>query len=203
MCDAVEAVEPTFEEHPRSLGLALVLLVGGLIGVVAAIVLMVEKMALAADPNYVPTCTFNAVLSCGSVMETQMASAFGIPNPLLGIAGFAVVATIGAGMLAGARFHRWFWIATQVGVTFGVVFVHWLMYQSLYVIGALCLYCMIVWTVMIPIFWFTSVRNLRRIIGSEPAGIRRIAAALTDTPLIVLIAWYLIIAGLVFIRFFW
>lgn len=38
---------------------------------------------------------------------------------------------------------------------------HWLIYQSLYVIGALCPYCMAVWAVTIPIFWYTSTRNLR------------------------------------------
>jgi hypothetical protein len=32
-----------------------------------------------------------------------------------------------------------------------VVFIHWLIFQSLYVIGALCPYCMVVWAITIPL----------------------------------------------------
>jgi uncharacterized membrane protein len=71
-----------------------------------------------------------------------------------------VVAAVGAALLAGAAFHRWFWLGLQAGVTFGFVFVHWLIFQSLYRIGALCPYRMIVWAVTISIFWYVTLRNL-------------------------------------------
>jgi len=136
------------------------LLVGGAVGLTAAAVLTVEKIALLRDPAYVPSCSINPILSCGSVMTKPQAEAFGFPNPLLGIAGFAVVTTIGAALLAGASFRRWFWLGLQAGVTFGVVFVHWLIFQSLYRIQALCPYCMAVWAVTVPIFWYVTLRNL-------------------------------------------
>ncbi|MEI8410760.1 MULTISPECIES: vitamin K epoxide reductase family protein [unclassified Kribbella] len=116
------------------------LLLGGLIGLAASAVLTVEKIAILRDPAYVPSCSINPVLSCGSVMTRPQAEVFGFPNPLLGIAGFAVVATVGAALLAGATFRRWFWLGLQAGVTFGAGFVHWLIFQSLYRIGALCPY---------------------------------------------------------------
>ncbi|GAA0581671.1 vitamin K epoxide reductase family protein [Kribbella sandramycini] len=133
---------------------------GGVIGLIASGVLLVEKIAMLRDSAYVPSCSLNPVLSCGSVMTKPQAEVFGFPNPLLGVAGFAV-ATVGAGLLAGAGFRRWFWWGLQAGATFGVVFVHWLMFQSLYRIHALCPYCMAVWTVTIPIFWYTTLHNLR------------------------------------------
>ncbi len=37
------------------------------------------------------------------------------------------------------------------GTLLGTVFVHWLIFQSLYRIGALCPYCMVVWAVTIPL----------------------------------------------------
>lgn len=98
-------------------------------------VLQVEKIQLIKNPDYVPSCSINPVLSCGSVMTTPQAEAFSLPNPLIGIAGFAAIAMVGAALLAGAVLRRWFWIGVQVAVTFGVVFVHWLIFQSLYVIG--------------------------------------------------------------------
>jgi uncharacterized membrane protein len=143
--------DPEPAHSPATRALAWWLLASGLIGLVAAFVLAVEKYALLADPTYVPSCSLNPVLSCGSIMASPQAEAFGFPNPLLGIAGFNVVAATGAALLAGARLAEWFWAALQLGVFAAVVFVHWLIFSSLYRIGALCPYCMIVWAVTIPL----------------------------------------------------
>jgi uncharacterized membrane protein len=175
------------------------LIVGGGIGLVAAFVLTVEKIALLKDTDYVPTCSINPVLSCGSIMKTEQAEVFGFPNPLLGIAGFAALVTIGVVLATGAALPRWCWLGLQTGVTFGVVFVHWLIFQSLYVIGALCPYCMAVWAVMIPIFWYTTLHNLEQ--GHLPSP-RRATAALAGYHSVVLILWYLLIAGAV-LQAFW
>ncbi|GAA1585410.1 vitamin K epoxide reductase family protein [Kribbella hippodromi] len=172
--------------------LAWLLLLGGTAGLIAAGVLTVEKIALLRDPAYVPSCSINPVLSCGSVMSTDQAEAFGVPNPLLGIAGFAIVATVGAALLAGAQFRRWFWLGLQTGVTFGVVFVHWLIFQSLYRIGALCPYCMGVWAVTIPIFWYVTLHNLRT---------TRIGQGAARVHSVVLTCWAAVVIGLITARF--
>ena len=154
------ATAPTRHSGPFGRSLPWLLLVGGLTGLVAAFVLTVEKFALALDPDYAPTCSINPVLNCGSVMDTPQASAFGFPNSLLGIAGFAVVAAVGAALLAGAVFAPWFWGAMQLGVTAAAVFVHWLIAQSPYQIGALCPYCMAVGGGTVTTFWYVTLRNL-------------------------------------------
>jgi uncharacterized membrane protein len=144
----------------RDRSLAWLLLLGGAAGFAAAFVLVVEKIALIADPDYVPSCSLNPVLSCGSIMETDQAELFGFPNPLIGVAAFAILMTTGAALLAGASLARWYWIALQVGAVLGLAFVGWLISQSLYVIGALCPYCMVVWAVVIPVFFYVTLRNL-------------------------------------------
>ena len=55
-----------------------------LVAFAAALVLMVEKLKLMADPNFVPSCSINPVLSCGSIMESTQAEAFGFPTPRVG-----------------------------------------------------------------------------------------------------------------------
>lgn len=187
------------EPFPRLL--PWLLLLGGVFGTAAAGVLTVEKMARLRDPTYVPTCSLNPVVSCGSVMDSPQAAAFGFPNSLLGIAGFAVVATVGAALFAGARFGRWFWSGLQAGVTFGVVFVHWLIFQSLYEIGALCPYCMVVWAVTVPTFLYVTLRNVGA--GDLPAAMRarRLAAIATDYHGVVLTVWALTIVALIGVRF--
>ncbi|WP_431729145.1 vitamin K epoxide reductase family protein [Verrucosispora sp. TAA-831] len=177
---------------------AWVLTVGGAVGLLAAATLTVEKINLLGDPDYVPTCSINPILSCGSVMTTPQAAAFGLPNPLLGIAGFAVVTTLGVVLLAGVRLPGWIWAGLQAGATFGVIFVHWLIYQSLYVIGALCPYCMVVWVVMIAIFVYTTLHHLRRVPPSSPPA--RLAG-LAGYHSFILVAWYTVILLAVLVRF--
>ena len=143
----------------RDRSLAWLLLLGGAIGFTAAFVLVVEKIALIKDPSYVPSCSLNPVLSCGSIMTTDQAELFGFPNPLIGVASFAILTTTGAAVLAGATVARWYWLGLQVGALLGLAFVVWLISQSLYVIGALCPYCMVVWAVVVPVFLYVTLRN--------------------------------------------
>jgi uncharacterized membrane protein len=173
------------------------LLLGGVLGTAASGILTVEKIARLRDPTYVPSCNLNPILSCGSVMDSAQAEAFGFPNPLIGIAGFAVVTAVGAGLLAGARFRRWFWLGLQAGVTFGVVFVHWLIYQTLYTIGALCPYCMVVWAVTIPIFTYVTLRNVAEGVLPLPAPLRRLAAGAAGYHGVALTVWALAMVTLI------
>ena len=139
-----------------------ILFVLGLIGFAASMTLSIDKVELIKNPNFSPICNIIPLISCGSVMNTSQAEAFGFMNSFLGVAGFAAVATIGVAILAGATFKRWFWLGLQAGTIFGVGFISWLYYQSVFVIGALCPFCMVVWSVMIPIFWYVTLYNIRQ-----------------------------------------
>ena len=113
------------EEQAASVGrgTAWALTITGLIGLVAAFVLLVEKIALLTDPTYVPSCSINPVLSCGSIMSADQGEVFGFPNPILGVAGFTALLTIGVVLLTRANVPGWFWWGIQAGTAFGVVFV--------------------------------------------------------------------------------
>ncbi|MBP2453208.1 vitamin K epoxide reductase family protein [Mycolicibacterium lutetiense] len=137
------------------------ILIAGVLGLAAALALTVEKIELLIDPSYVPTCSINPVLSCGSVMSTSQAAVFGFPNSLIGVVGFTVVLVTGVLAIAGVRLPRWYWAGLAAGSLLGVVMVHWLIFQSLYRIGALCPYCMVVWAVTIPLFVVVSSVALR------------------------------------------
>ena len=116
-----------------------ILAIGGAIGFLAAFILSVEKIELIKNPALEFSCDISPLISCGSVMNTPQAEVFGFPNSLIGIAGFAMVTTIGMALLAGAQFKRWFWLGLQAGTVFGIGFVFWLQCQSLYIISALAL----------------------------------------------------------------
>lgn len=129
---------------------------------IASSVLTIEKIQLAENPDYIPSCSISPIVACSPVIGSDQASAFGIPNPFLGLAGFAMVWAVGMMLLAGAqKLKKWFWWCFQAGSVFGMVFISWLMYQGLFNIAKLCLYCLVVWLVTIPIFWTTLSYNLR------------------------------------------
>ncbi|MCF8607956.1 hypothetical protein L5I01_32180, partial [Gordonia sp. HY442] len=48
------------------------------------------------------------------------------------------------------------WIGLSIGTALGWVFVHYLIFQSIYRIGALCPYCMVVWAI-VPLILVLSV----------------------------------------------
>ncbi|MCD0447121.1 vitamin K epoxide reductase family protein [Glycomyces sp. A-F 0318] len=139
----------------------LVLLLGGLVGLAAAFDLTYERIASLLDPDHVISCDFNPVLSCGTVMSTWQASVFGFANPIIGLASFPLVVFMGVLLLSKVSLPRWIALVFNLGALGGIAFVSWLIFQSVYMIGVLCPWCMAVWAVVLPIFWFTTVRNLR------------------------------------------
>jgi len=131
-------------------------LIAGAVGLLASLTLTYEKIEVLLNPSYVPSCNLNPVLACGSVMVTPQASVLGLPNPLLGIVGFTVVTVTGVLAVAKVPLPQWYWIGLAVGILTGAVFVHWLIFQSLYRIGALCPYCMVVWAMTISLLVVVS-----------------------------------------------
>ena len=181
---------------------AWILVVGGIIGVFSSVELIVQKISVLSDPTFVPNCDINPVLSCGSVISTEQASLFGFPNPVLGVIGFTVVIMFGALLFASVELPRSMWLGLNFGALAGMVFVIWLVSQSLYVIGALCPWCMVVWAVTIPIFWQVTTDNL----ASSYLSLGKSLSEIIVTLKWILIAGsYLIIMALIFVRWqdFW
>ena len=150
---------------PTARTIGVVLLVAGLVGEAAAFILAVEKYWLLTNPFYTPSCNLGAVLSCGPVMSSDQSAAFGFPNPYLGIAGFAVIAATGAAILGGAKLPTWYRAGLLAGATLGAAFVGWLIVQSLFVIKALCPYCMAVWAATLTTLWYVLLTTA---IGLRP-----------------------------------
>jgi uncharacterized membrane protein len=149
-------------------------LIAGAVGLLASMTLTVEKIDILLNPSYVPSCNLNPIISCGSVMVTPQASVFGFPNTLLGIVAFTVVLVVGVLAVAKVSLPQWFWIGLTAGIFVGAVFVHWLIFQSLYRIGALCPYCMVVWAMTITLLVVVGSIALRPVLDSRDATAARL-----------------------------
>lgn len=179
-----------------------ILVICGSIGLLCSGIIMYDKVQLLIDPSFKPNCDLNPVVSCGSVMQSDQANAFGFPNPFIGLVGFAIVLTTGMALFAGAKFKRWYWLGLQAGTIFGVSFVHWLFYQSVYNINALCPYCMVVWTVTITTFWYVTLYNIQAGHIRLKGWLEQVATFVRRHHLDILFFWLLLIAFFI-LKHFW
>jgi len=173
------------------------LLIAGIIAMIASIMLSIEVFNRLKNPHYVPVCNLNPILSCTSVADSWQSHLFGFPNYFIGIAGYAAVAAVGGALLAGAKFKRWFWQLVESGLLLATVFITWLQFETLYRIGALCIFCMIVWVCTIPIFWYTTLYNFQTGNITTPKRAQRAIAFARRHHADILIIWSLIIILLI------
>jgi uncharacterized membrane protein len=191
---AVESVPRMARNRP----FGWLLVITGIVGWLASGALVLEKLAVLKDPSHVTACDVNPWISCGQVMQTWQSSVFGFPNMFIGIVAFAITITVGMALLSGATFARWYWLGLQAGVTLGFAFVVWLWSQALYSIHILCPFCMIVWAAMIPLFVWTTVRNITAGVIPMPAGAARI---LGDSGWIITALLYVAVVATIFFAF--
>ncbi|MER6073195.1 vitamin K epoxide reductase family protein [Streptomyces sp. NPDC001817] len=162
-----------------SRGFGLLLVLAGAAGLLASWVITLDEFKLLKNPNFTPGCSLNPVVSCGSVMKSAQASVFGFPNPMLGLVAYGVVICVGMSLLAGAAFPRWYWLTFDAGCLFGIGFVSWLQFESLYRINALCLWCCLAWVATILMFWYVTSFAVRHRFLPAPAPLRAFLAEFT------------------------
>ena len=184
----------------RPLALALLFVLGGAVGWYASFELAVAKFAVLTDPTTDTGCNFSLIVQCGKNLDSWQGAVFGFPNPLLGVAGFIVPIVVGVAMLAGARFARWFWIAFTAGIATAFAFVVWLMSQSIFALGTLCPWCMVVWAVVIPLFWAVVLDALSSGTVPLPQRSRAFFRAATGWVPLLTIASYAVVAVIAQLR---
>ncbi|KNY04460.1 vitamin K epoxide reductase family protein [Microbacterium sp. GCS4] len=149
------------EQRTRPTVYAVWLIVAGVVGLIAAFALTVEKFVLLQNPQDALSCDISPFIQCSKNLNSPQGEVFGFPNPLLGLMGWMAPLIVGVAILAGARFPRWFWAVFGAGITFAFGFVCWLIGQSLYDLFVLCPWCMITWAVTIPTFFATMLHLTR------------------------------------------
>ncbi|NLG48099.1 vitamin K epoxide reductase family protein [Gordonia sp. (in: high G+C Gram-positive bacteria)] len=194
--ESTSAPEPTgnFWTEPRatSAGAGWVLLVTGILGMAAAIALLLDRIQILIDPTFKPACSINPIISCGSVMVTDQGKFFGFPNPMLGLPAFAVILVTAVLVLGRVKLPRWYWLGQAAGAFLGQIFVGYLIFQSLYRIHALCPYCMVVWSV-VPIILLLSISRVL------PDGGR--GRSMRETLWLALPLYYVVVIAMITVQF--
>ncbi|WP_424979961.1 vitamin K epoxide reductase family protein [Labedella populi] len=190
---------PTSQRR-RPVAIAILLVVAGMIGWWAAFSLTIEKFEALLNPGQAAGCDFSPLVQCSANLDSPQGSLFGFPNPLIGLAAWIAPIVVGVALLAGARFARWFWGLFWLGFAGAMTFVVWLISQSIFVLGTLCPWCMVTWSVTIPSFLAVTAYVLAE--GALPAGAagRRIGRAMLRWVPLVTVLCFVVIAVLAHLR---
>lgn len=175
----------------------------GIIGWFASFELLTEYVRVLKEPEYNPNCNISVLVTCGPNMGSWQGSLFGFPNAVLGVSAFMAPIIIGVTMIAGVKLPVWFWRIYQLGLFGGIVFIHWLAYQSIFNLGTLCPWCMVVWSVMIPLWWSTLFTHAARGDLGASRGLRRFGESGVQWAWVVITINIILIAAIAQFRLNW
>ncbi len=128
------------------------MLVSSTLSLIASLVLSYDAIKLAATPSGKLACDINAVISCGKVAKSWQSELLGFPNSFIGLMTEPVVMTVAIAGLSLVTFPRTFMRVAHIGYGLGLVFALWLLSQSLFVINALCPWCLLVTISTVTVF---------------------------------------------------
>lgn len=189
------------EPNNRHLSYALTLILGSVLGLTAAFALTLEKLRQLENPGIAASCDFSLLVQCGANLGAWQGSLFGFPNPLIGLVGWSMILVVGIALTGKVVFPDWFLRLMSLGVIFSLLFVIWLIYVSVFMLGTLCPWCIVTWVATIPIFIATMTWTAKE--GVWGNGIMVFGSKLHSWNLTLVSIGYFIPAAVAQIRLDW
>jgi len=141
-----------------------IITLSGLVGLLASFMQLLDKIEILKKPDSVLICNINAVFSCSNILNVWQSSVFGFPNSLMCVIFFAVMITAGLVGWTGGIISNKLRIIFMGMAWFFVGFGFWYLWQSIYIVGAMCIYCIFCYGAVLAISgsWLRlNYRNLR------------------------------------------
>ncbi len=175
----------------------LVVLAAAAAGLLFTTALVQQKLALVADPEEGLLWDISSRASCTTVLNAWQSSAFGLPNGVLGVAVFAIFASAALGGALDGRPSRTYLLALWGLALVFACFATWFTFQSAFVIGAWCLWCTGIVTVVLMICAaLTRIATNARAWGDGRTGTVMTGATAARVDIAVWVGWWLVIAGM-------
>ena len=109
---------------------------------IASFLQMLEKLTLLKNSHAVLTCNINSVFSCSNVLNAWQSSVFGFPNSLMCIIFFTLTLGVALAGLTGGKLAPRLRLSMQGFALFFVCFALWFFEQSIFVVHAICIFCL-------------------------------------------------------------
>jgi len=121
----------------------LILTIGAGIGLIAAFLQTIEKLVLLQNKDAILQCNISSIFNCSTVLNASQSSLFGFPNSLICIMIFTFLMSIGLVGLSESKLTKKVLYGTQALALFMLAFALWFLFTSTYVIGAICIFCLV------------------------------------------------------------
>lgn len=121
---------------PKQKTLLLIILVLAGIGLMDSTYLTYEHYS-----NVIPPCSNSVFIDCGKVLDSSYSKVFGIPLALLGMIHYSVLFGVSYLVFRNRNLKVFKLMAFLIGI--GVFASLYFVYLQLYVIEAICIYCMV------------------------------------------------------------
>lgn len=130
----------------------IILLACAFFGLTASFVLTMEKMHLLQNPTAEPSCSINPFITCASAISSAQSEFFGVPLTLFGIMAYSALLALNVFLLAKSVLGVTMWRLALGAAAIGVLGVHYLILQSVFVLHVICPWCFGVWLTVPIIF---------------------------------------------------
>lgn len=141
-------------ESPRSYrGYGIVSVIAGILGWIASFILFTEYGESIKDKDHIVNCDLSATISCSQNFGSSFGSLFGFSNTVIGLSLFIVPIVIGVFLIAKVALPNWVRIGNIVGITAALGLTIYLQWASFTQLATLCIYCFLIWTAVISLFW--------------------------------------------------
>lgn len=177
-----------------------VLLGGSLVGLVSSVWQAAERVQMLKAPSKALACNLNPVIDCGGVLGNHWSAVFGFPNAFIGIAIFAMLFMASLLLVSGGKPSRFFSRALLTISTILILFSLWFFSMSLYAIGRVCIFCLFIWAVSLPIFWYGKLYYFQQYPPKRPL-LQKIQAFFQKQHAGILFLAYILMIFLFFLRF--
>ena len=186
-------------EKPVNRGYYVLLLVGSLLGLVASFLQMIEKIELLKNANSALPCDLGGLFSCSVVLNAPQSSLFGFPNAMMCIVLFSMFTMLAIVGVTGSAISKKL-ARVMLGVAiFFVLFALWFLYTSTFVIGAVCIFCLVCFTGLL-----LMIGSLTRIASGDTAvdhgWLQRITSRGYDIMALIVLA--LVVIAMVMVKFY-
>jgi len=139
----------------------IVILVGTILSLMSAFILSIDALEIAKNPGVILNCSINAIINCATVAKSSFAEIFGFPNSFIGLISQPIFITIAIAGLFGVKFPRLFMFYAQIIYTFAFIFAYYLFFIGLFIIQAVCPWCLVVTLSTTVVFFFLTRYNIR------------------------------------------
>lgn len=184
--------------------LYLVMLISSAVALGVSFILAAETLQMARHPDQLLSCDVNARLSCTAVAQSWQSEILHVgelsfPNAFFGIAAESVFVTIAVIGLARVKLPRWFAAATWWGSLAALAYSYWLTSQSLFVINALCPWCLVLF--FATTIQFMSVSHATVTVQHIPAHARGLRTYYRlNYDLMIDVVWIVALVALIIIK---